>query len=186
MRIIAGSLKGRQLKTGSGPGYRPATGKVREALFSMLEAPGLVWETTRVLDLFAGSGSLGFETLSRGGSQALFVENSASACALIRQNIASLSLADGKAQVIKNNVLSFLKKSDHGEFDLIFVDPPYGKNILEPVMQSLITGSHVKHNGLICAEIENDPNINVHFSDHLLLLKDKSYGQTRILIWKKQ
>ena len=66
MRIIAGEYRGRHIRTGEGPGYRPATGKVRESLFSMLESQGVDWGGTRVADIFAGSGSLGMEALSRG------------------------------------------------------------------------------------------------------------------------
>ena len=79
MLIIAGGLGGRVLKTVEGEGYRPAMGRTREALFSMLTARGLVWREARVLDLFAGSGSLAFEALSRGAPNALLVENAAPA-----------------------------------------------------------------------------------------------------------
>ncbi len=75
MRIIAGRWGGRAIRSVSGPGYRPATGKVRGAVFSMLEARGLAWPGARVADLFAGSGSLGLEALSRGAAFALFVES---------------------------------------------------------------------------------------------------------------
>ena len=85
LRITAGAFKGRVLKTAEGPGYRPATALVREALFSMLEARGCVFSETMALDLFAGSGSLGFEALSRGAKAAWFVENDARAAALIKK-----------------------------------------------------------------------------------------------------
>ncbi len=87
MKIIAGALKGRTLKTLTGPaGYRPAMGKVRESLFSLLEARGVIWAESIVLDLFAGSGSLAFEAVSRGAKKAYFVEKDAKASACIAQN----------------------------------------------------------------------------------------------------
>ena len=87
MRIISGRLGGRTLKTVEGEGYRPAMSKTREALFSMLAARGLVWSTARVLDLFAGSGSLAFEAISRGAPHALLVENSVQAMRCLQANV---------------------------------------------------------------------------------------------------
>ena len=84
MRIIAGALGGRNLKTVEGPGYRPATAKVREAIFSMLSSRGVVWSGLRVLDLFAGSGGIGIEALSRGAGFAVFVEQNPKAAEIIR------------------------------------------------------------------------------------------------------
>ena len=76
MRIIAGTLKGRRIRTTEGPGYRPATGRVRESVFSMLESLGVDWPACRAADIFAGSGALGIEALSRGAASVLFVESS--------------------------------------------------------------------------------------------------------------
>ena len=88
MRIIAGACRGRTLHTVTGPGYRPAMGRVRESLFSMLEARGVVWGAVRVLDVFAGSGSLGFEALSRGARFADFIEKDHRAAECLRKNAA--------------------------------------------------------------------------------------------------
>ena len=125
MRIIAGKYKGRILKTGFGPGYRPATGKVRESLFSMLESLGLAWRETNVLDVFAGSGSLGFEALSRGCVRVVFVEKSASACRVLRENICRLGVR-GKCSINQKDALAFLAAPGSVPFGLVFADPPYG------------------------------------------------------------
>ena len=87
MRIIAGALKGRRIRTTEGPGYRPATGRVRESVFSMLESLGVDWSACRAADIFAGSGALGIEALSRGAASVLFVELAARAAGLIRTNL---------------------------------------------------------------------------------------------------
>ena len=92
MRIISGRLGGRRIKTVEGEGYRPAMGKTRESLFSMLTSRGVVWEGARVLDLFAGSGSLAFEAVSRGAELAVLVENSAVAARCLADNIRQLGL----------------------------------------------------------------------------------------------
>lgn len=89
MRIIAGALGGRNLKTVEGPGYRPATAKVREAIFSMLSSRGVVWSGLRVLDLFAGSGSLSFEALSRGAQEVCLGRARAESCAMLEPECGS-------------------------------------------------------------------------------------------------
>ncbi|MFN2342645.1 MAG: 16S rRNA (guanine(966)-N(2))-methyltransferase RsmD [Desulfonatronovibrio sp.] len=186
MRIISGQYKGRVLKTCSGPGYRPATGKVRESVFSMLESRGIDWSRTRVLDVFAGSGSLAFECLSRGAEYALFIEKNSKACSVIRENISLLGICSEKVQVLKVDVLKFLSSSLDHSFDMIFVDPPYGKNLLEPTLDSLFQKDLLGRNGFICAEIEADLDFDPGNLLHAELIKDKQFGQTRILIWKKK
>ena len=94
MRIIAGALGGRNLKTVEGPGYRPATAKVREAIFSMLSSRGVVWSGLRVLDLFAGSGSLSFEALSRGAQEVCLVEREPKVVQCLNQNVEALDVSD--------------------------------------------------------------------------------------------
>ena len=100
MRIISGRLGGRNLKTVEGEGYRPAMGKTREALFSMLAARGIDWYSARVLDLFAGSGSLAFEAISRGAEHALLVEMAPQAVRCLKANIAALKQYLDSAQPI--------------------------------------------------------------------------------------
>ncbi|MFP4128785.1 MAG: 16S rRNA (guanine(966)-N(2))-methyltransferase RsmD, partial [Desulfonatronovibrio sp.] len=154
MRIISGEYKGRKLKTGTGPGYRPATGKVRESLFSMLESRLPEWQEMSVLDVFAGSGSLGLEALSRGAKSALFIEKSLKACAIIKENISMLGIPRKRAQVKKADALSFLSKPGEKPFDLVFVDPPYGKDMVFPAINMLMESNLLNENGLISAEIE--------------------------------
>lgn len=125
MRVIAGRLGGRRLSAPRGRTTRPTADRVREALFSMLG--GI--DGASVLDLFAGSGALGIEALSRGAESALFVERDAVAVATLRGNLAQLGLEDSDARVRVGDALSALRAARRaGEtYDLVFVDPPYNQ-----------------------------------------------------------
>ena len=180
MRIIAGGLGGRVLKTVEGEGYRPAMGRTREALFSMLAARGLVWSEARVLDLFAGSGSLAFEALSRGAPNALLVENAAPAMRCLQENVAALGL-EGRARLAKEDVLRFLKRQPPEGFDLVFMDPPYRKNLAEPALRALADRGWLAPGAFVTAEIEKDVALTPPASFNLLA--ERLFGQTRICSW---
>ncbi len=123
MRVIGGSARGRRLSAPRGRGTRPTTDRVREAVFNML---GDAVRGSRVLDLFAGSGALGIEALSRGARSAVFTETGAEALRHLQRNLENLGFASQGA-VIKADSLVYLRKmaSQSGSFDLIFADPPY-------------------------------------------------------------
>ena len=121
MRVIAGSAKGRRLDAPRGGATRPATDRIRETLFAILEP---VLGEARVLDLFAGAGTLGIEALSRGAAHATFVERSAEAVKTLRKNITATEFV-GRAEVIAANVLGFLEQSVAGPYDVVFCDPPF-------------------------------------------------------------
>ena len=120
MRVIAGSAKGRTLDAPHGGATRPATDRIRETLFAILDP---VLEDARVLDLFAGAGTLGIEALSRGAAHATFVERSAEALKTLRKNIKAAEVAG--AEVIGANVLAFLEQRVAGPYDVVFCDPPF-------------------------------------------------------------
>lgn len=185
MRIIAGEYKGRSLKTTTGPGLRPAMSKVREALFSMLEARGLIWESTRVLDLFAGTGSLGFEALSRGAQQVTFVEMASYAARTIAANASMLGVDSHRYSVSQQDVAQFLVKGKPSPYTLIFIDPPYKLNSLNRTIHQLIKYSWLTETTIINAEVEARLKIqpeNIH--EDIELTDDRAYGQTRVLLWK--
>jgi 16S rRNA (guanine966-N2)-methyltransferase len=121
MRVIAGSAKGRVLDAPRGGATRPATDRIRETLFAILE-PEL--DEARVLDLFAGAGTLGIEALSRGAASVTFVERSPDALKALRKNIATTEFGD-RAEVIAADVLSFIERSVVGPYDVVFCDPPF-------------------------------------------------------------
>lgn len=184
MRIIAGEYRGRTLKTTTGPGYRPAMGKVRGALFSMLEAKGVSWPEASVLDLFAGSGSLGFEALSRGARQVTFVESLPRAAALIRENAAKLGVAPERYQVLPEEAGKVLGRRPCAAFDVIFIDPPYGKNLMSPAIRAILKQGWLAGRGILNAEIEGGLKFNPE-GEHpdLAVVADRRYGQTRLVLW---
>ncbi len=186
MRLIAGSFGGRPLRTVEGPGYRPATAKVRGAVFSMLESRGTVWAESRILDLFAGSGSLGFEALSRGAAEAWFVENAPAAAACLQRNIRAFDLGPERCRVLREDVSVFLRTRSARPFDVIFVDPPYGRDALQPVLKALIRGHWCAEGGFVLAEIEKGLAFDPRAWSPLEPETDRTYGQTRILIWQHQ
>ena len=122
MRVVAGSLRGRTIVAPLGESTRPTTDRARQATFNALESLGAVEDST-VLDLFAGSGALGIEALSRGASSCTFVERDRTALEAIRHNVSRLGVAD-RAKVVAGDVLTSLP-AQHG-FDLVLADPPYG------------------------------------------------------------
>lgn len=185
MRIIAGEFKGRQLKTTAGPGYRPAMSKVRQALFSMLEARGVVWPETRVLDVFAGSGSLGLEALSRGAAFACFVEADKKAASLIEENAAKFGLSSDRLRVCRQEARAFLAVRDMAPFDLIFIDPPYHGNFLSSSINAVLRKDWLNKGGMINAEVERRLDIDpVNGFSPLECVTDRTYGQTRVILWE--
>lgn len=132
-RIIAGVARGRRLVVPAGPGTRPTADRAREGLFSTLQSL-LDLEGARVLDLFAGSGALGLEALSRGAASATLVEDDPAAVTAIRANIAAVGLPD--AFVVAQRVQTFLSNPPEPRYDLVLVDPPYDVDVT-PVLASL-------------------------------------------------
>jgi len=181
--IISGHFKGRKLHTVSGPGYRPATARVRESLFSTLQSLGVDWSGLRVLDLFAGSGALALEALSRGGEYALLVEKDKSAAGAIKKNLKELHVPPEKGRMMNKDVFSFLRRPSFGDFGLVFIDPPYGRQYLQPAMDSLLRGKWLSDGAFVQAEIE--AGLNLPEFDGLQLTREKLYGQTKVCIWKR-
>lgn len=135
MRIVAGRFRGRRLEAPDSMRIRPTSDRVREALFSIIASrvPG-----SHVLDLFAGTGALGLEALSRGAAQAVFVDQGAEAIRIIRVNIQRLGVSD-QAEVLQGDVNQVIRRLVHRKsvFDLIFMDPPYGKGHIETTLPNL-------------------------------------------------
>ena len=133
IRIIGGEHRSRQLKVLDHPGLRPTPDRVRETLFNWLAAD---IQGARVLDLFAGSGALGFEALSRGAAWCDFVEKDAAAARLLQANINLLRLGP-RAQLRQQDALAFLKHPPAQPYDVVFLDPPYASNLLAQVLPLL-------------------------------------------------
>lgn len=147
MRVITGSAGGRRLKELEGMETRPTTDRVKEGLFSALQ---FEIEGRRVLDLFAGTGQLGIECLSRGAAFAVFVDQRRDAAALVRENLALTGLRD-RARVIQGQALEVLERNGE-KFDLVFLDPPYGSGLLEEALARLTGFDILNPRGIIIAE----------------------------------
>jgi 16S rRNA (guanine966-N2)-methyltransferase len=170
MRVVAGAFKGRRLQAPRGRRTRPTSDKVREAVFSLLgDVSG-----ARVLDLYAGSGALGIEALSRGAAAATFVERDSRALASLRRNLEAVG-AD--AQVVRRDVVRFLT-ADVGPFDLVFVDPPYDSavGLAEPLSERL--PAVLTREARIVTESDKRAPLELA----LRLELERVYGDTRIAV----
>jgi 16S rRNA (guanine966-N2)-methyltransferase len=154
MRIIAGKWRGRPLEAPPGRATRPTADRVRETLFSMLASRLGSFEDLRVVDLFAGSGALGLEALSRGAATATFVENDPAAAAAIRRNAAKLSV---DVQILGGSALA-LPASE--PFDLIFADPPYAPGSGSGVVESVLKSGWLAPGGWMSVETSRDDKVD--------------------------
>jgi len=185
MRITGGILKGRVLKVPAGP-LRPTQDKVRAALFSML---GEAVAGARVLDLFAGSGALGMEAWSRGAAFVCWVESDPAVLRVLRANVEMLSGPGGGAtECRRGDAMRFLKEGGAGRvFDIILADPPYDREgahrWLEKALLALQTGPILAPEGLLA--FEQGARQVIPESPGWDLLRDRNYGETRLLIFRR-
>jgi 16S rRNA (guanine966-N2)-methyltransferase len=173
VRVVAGEFKGRRLHTPRSARTRPTADRVREALFSMLgDVSG-----ARVLDLYAGSGALGIEALSRGAASAVFVESDARAAAVIERNLSALGLDEA---VRRQDVERFLRGSQ-AAFDLVFCDPPYdsASRVAQALAERL--PAVTSEDGRIVTESDKRMPLELPFE----LLRERTYGDTRIAIYAR-
>jgi 16S rRNA (guanine966-N2)-methyltransferase len=183
VRITGGRFGGRVLAGPSDDHVRPTSDKVRQAVFNILAHSdfgcGFALETARVLDLFAGTGAMGLEALSRGARYCLFVDNSAESRALVRQNVEALALT-GITKVWRRDatVLGPLSANSGGPFELAFLDPPYRHDLLEPALQSLRAGDWLSANALVVVEHAADEGTPPLSGWHEL--DRRSYGDTTV------
>ena len=181
IRVISGQFRGRKLPVKDVQGLRPTTDRIKETVFNWL------MQDTRdanVLDCFAGSGGLGFEALSRFASTALFIELDPSAAKQLEQNISTLKLIN--AQVKHTNSLSFLEqKNINTPFDLVFVDPPFRKNLAQTSCNLLEINNWLNEDALIYVEVESDLN-TFNIPTNWLLIKEKKSGQVFSRLYRRQ
>lgn len=179
MRIIAGTRKGLKLSAPEGMGTRPTTDRVKESIFNIIQ---MHLPAQRVLDLFAGSGALGIEALSRRSLHCVFIEHDRRAYNVALQNITSAKFQDN-SELIFSDALLYLD-SNPAPFDIIFLDPPYNKGLLAVVLDKISHGKLLKDDGIIVVETEKGGELAKHadFEIH----KCVSYGKTMITILKKQ
>ena len=178
MRVVGGEAKGVQLKSPLGRLVRPTTSLVREAIFSILESSANCWD--RVLDLYAGSGALGLEALSRGAGWADFVDQNRKCCDIIKYNLGRVRFSD-RAHVrccSANRAIAFLDSS----YDVIFVDPPYSSPSTSNVLAMLANSRLIKESSTVVVCHANRFPLDANYSG-LYLAKQRRYGDTFISIY---
>ncbi|WP_299876660.1 16S rRNA (guanine(966)-N(2))-methyltransferase RsmD [uncultured Sulfitobacter sp.] len=182
MRIIAGTHRGTALasvgKGDAGAHLRPTSDRVRESLFSMLTHRDVI-DGARVLDLFAGTGALGLEALSRGAVEALFVESGRVGQRLLAENIAKLRMED-RAKVMRNDATR-LGAWPMAPFDLVFLDPPYGKGMGEKALLAALDGGWIAEDALIVWE-ENAPQ---QAPEGFARVDARKYGDTHVTLLER-
>ena len=178
MRVITGSARGRKLKTLEGTDLRPTTDKVKESMFNILQ---FCIEGRRVLDLFAGSGQLGIEALSRGAERATFVDASKNAVAVVKQNLQTVGLADN-ARVVCTDSISFLRTADQ-QYDIAFLDPPYGNGLLIKAMALL--PEVMSEYGIVVCEHPSDEHLPDSFGG-FELQKHYRFGKITLTVYRKE
>ncbi len=151
MRVISGSCRGRRLTTFKGRNVRPTPDRVREALFSILQSKLGSFANLKVLDLFAGSGALAIEALSRGAASACLVEKTTTSEKIIRENLDRCQLSQ-RAELVIRDAWQALHGFSARSFDLVFIDPPYGQGFAERALVEIEKLGLLSENGILCAE----------------------------------
>ena len=180
MRVISGKAKGMVLKTPDGMFTRPTADRVKEAMFSIIQfqLPGAC-----VLDLFAGTGQLGIEALSRDAKEAVFVDEREDACRLVRENLKRSGM-DSVGRVVRSDYLSYLKYCKD-KFDIIILDPPYAEVFLENAIKMITEIDILQSGGIIVAERPMGKELPGDFSG-LIRSKDYKYGKTLLTLYRKE
>jgi 16S rRNA (guanine(966)-N(2))-methyltransferase RsmD len=182
MRIITGSAKGIRLRTLEGDATRPTAERVKEAVFSMIQFD---IEGRSVLDLFAGSGQMGLEALSRGAASATMVDKSRDAIAIIRDNASKTKLID-KCTIFQADYLDFIRRSAGKQYDIVILDPPYALKMYKPALKAMLDTGILKPTSLIICEsgedevFEGDGELASRFE----IEKQTKYSKTYITIFR--
>ena len=179
MRVVTGKARGVLLKTPEGMQTRPTADRVKEAMFSIVnfDIPG-----ASVLDLFAGTGQLGIEALSRGAKSAVFVDAREDACKIVRENLRRTKM-ENQAKTVRSDYLEYLKRCRE-KFDIILLDPPYAEVFLETALKTIAEIDILQSGGIIIAERPLGKELPCTF-DGFTRSKDYKYGQTLLTLYRK-
>lgn len=185
MRVVGGSLKGKRLSEFKGLSIRPTSDKIRQALFNIIYQPdaGVCYKS--ILDLFAGTGALGIEAMSRGAEKAVFVEDDPSALSVINKNLENCKL--GNAQVLRSGAGEALSRLilRHEQFDLIFIDPPYASTLAVQSLKTIDESPDILSDyGLCVVETSKRTRIESEFKT-LQLVDERRYGDTLLYFYRK-
>lgn len=178
MRIISGTRRGHKLCGFDGDDVRPTTDRVKESVFNLIQTyvPNAV-----CLDMFAGSGALSLEAISRGADKAVCIDLDKRSIDIIEKNIASLGFFES-CEVIHASCFDYIISAKE-KFDIIFLDPPYNKGLIEPALAGIVRNDVLKEGGI--AVLESDDTDFRGEIDGLVILKQRSYGRTYITVYKK-
>ena len=183
MRVIGGSARGRKLVAPRDARVRPTAGRIKEAIFNILSSRLPGFDGLRVLDIFAGTGNLGIEALSRGAAQAVFVDNHRESATFIRKNLESLEFSD-KGQIIVQDASVAIKILGRtgGQFDIAFLDPPYGQGLAEKTLELLASSPLLAPGAIIVAEMGSREEISSRIGS-LEQFDRRRYGDTAVSFW---
>ena len=179
MRVISGCMRGKKLESLEGLETRPTLDRVKEALFNIIQFD---IQENNVLDLFAGSGSLGIEALSRGAKKATFCDNSRDAIRVIKSNLEKTGFVD-KAEVINKDYSLALKKLKEEAFDIIFIDPPYKSDFITKAVDEIIKLDLLTDGGLIVIETDNEKVLDGNKG--IEIVSKRKYGSVRVIFVRK-
>ena len=177
MRVITGTARGRRLKTPEGMDIRPTTDNVKESVFNILQFD---IEGRRVLDLFAGTGQLGIECLSRGAREVVFIDQSRDAVKIVKENLKACGFS---APVLQQDALSYLNSC--GSFDLIFVDPPYDAGLYEKVLEKINSIDILSEGGIILCESRRETELP-ELKPPYFKRKEYRYGKVKLSLYSKE
>ena len=177
MRVITGTARGRKLATPENYDIRPTTDNVKESIFNIIQFD---IEGRKVLDLFAGTGQLGIECLSRGAESATFVDENKEAIRIVKENLKTCQL---KGTVIQSDAITFLRNC--GKFDVIFVDPPYDSKLYKPVLDTINSVDILSDGGIIICESRREkalPEMTAPYRK----AKEYNYGKVKLCLYRKE
>jgi 16S rRNA (guanine966-N2)-methyltransferase len=178
MRVVGGRLKGRALKTPTSREIRPTSDRLRETIFDILAHRHVGrLEGARVVDLFAGTGALAIEALSRGANFALLVDSGTEARALLRANVEALGLG-GVTRIWRADATALGRAPSAPPFDLAFLDPPYDRGMVGPALESLLSGGWLAADSLVV--VEESAKVAILAPDGLELADERTYGDTKL------
>ncbi len=176
MRVITGTARGRRLRTPENYDIRPTTDNVKESVFNIIQFD---IEGRRVLDLFAGTGQLGIECLSRGAAEAVFIDENTAAVKIVKENLKTCGFT---AAVLQQDALSYLRHC--GKFDLIFADPPYDSRLYESVLETINSVDILSDGGIILCESRREkslPDMRAPYRKK----KEYNYGRVKLTVYIK-
>ncbi len=181
MRIVGGRLRGRTLVAPQDANVRPTSDRVRESIFNILEhgIEGFAIDGINVLDLFAGTGALGIEALSRGAAQGVFVDNAATSRALLQENFQTLGLS-GIATIFRRSAVDLGAAYRKLSFQLVFADPPYGNGLAEQAIAAAITHGWLSDGAVIV--IEESADTEIVWPTACQAIDQRQYGGTKVMI----